>query len=111
MEFGLSKQTCATIRLILDGYPQVEKAMLYGSRAKGNYKNGSDIDLTLIGAALDHRLLMSIASALDDSDIPYTVDLSLFEHLENPALREHIERVGKVFYKRGMGLGGGDDEV
>lgn len=100
MEFGLSDQTCATVRQILGAYPQIEKAVLYGSRAKGNYKNGSDIDLSLIGTALDHRLLMSVASALDDSDIPYTVDLSLFEHIENTALREHIERVGKVFYER-----------
>ena len=100
MEFGLSDQTCAIVRQILGGYPQIEKAVIYGSRAKGNYKNGSDIDLTLMGAALDHRLLMSIGSALDDSDIPYTVDLSLFEHIENPALREHIERVGRVFYER-----------
>jgi len=86
MEFGLSDQTCATVRQILAAYPQIEKAVLYG---------------TLYGPALDHRLLMAVGSALDDSDIPYTVDLSLFEQIENPALREHIERVGLVFYERG----------
>ena len=100
MEFGLSDKTCATVRHILGQYPQIEKAVLYGSRAKGNYKNGSDIDLTLTGAALDHQLLFSVASALDDSDIPYTVDLSLFDRIENQALSEHIERVGVVFYQR-----------
>ena len=100
MEFGLSDKTCATIRHILGQYPQVEKAVLYGSRAKGNYKNGSDIDLTLTGATLDHRLLFSVANALDDSDIPYTVDLSVLDRIENQALREHIERVGLVFYQR-----------
>jgi predicted nucleotidyltransferase len=102
MEFGLSDQTCATIRQILAAYPQIEKAVLFGSRAKGNYKNGSDIDLTLYGPSLDHRLLMSVGSALYDLDIPYTVDLSLFEQIENPALREHIERVGVAFYERGV---------
>lgn len=100
MEFGLSEKTCATIRQILGQHPEVEKAVIYGSRAKGNYKNGSDIDLTLIGDALDYKLLASVASALDDSYIPYTVDLSLFEKIDNPALREHIERVGRVFYQR-----------
>jgi predicted nucleotidyltransferase len=99
MEFGLSENTCATIRKILDQHPMIEKAVIYGSRAKGNYKNGSDIDMTLIGDALDFKTLSEIAGALDDSDIPYTVDLSLFEKIENPALREHIERVGKVFYE------------
>ena len=100
MEFGLSEQTCATIRKILDQHPMIEKAVIYGSRAKGNYKNGSDIDLTLMGNALDYKTLSAVAWALDESLIPYTVDLSLFEKIENPALREHIERVGKVFYER-----------
>lgn len=100
MPFGLSENTCATVRQILGRYPQIAKAVIYGSRAKGNYKNGSDIDLTLLGQGLDQQLLLSVAMALDDSDIPYTVDLSLFEHIENPALREHIERVGMVFYER-----------
>jgi predicted nucleotidyltransferase len=100
MEFGLSDKTCTTIRQILDQYPSIEKAVIYGSRAKGNFKNGSDIDLTLLGTALDHRLLLSVAGALDDSDIPYTVDLSIFDQIGNPALREHIDRVGRFFYER-----------
>ena len=101
MEFGLSETTCATIRQILGQHPQIEKAVIYGSRAKGNYKNGSDIDLTLIGDALDYKVLAEVAWALDESLIPHTVDLSLFEKIENPALREHIERVGVVFYRKG----------
>ncbi|PQJ94952.1 nucleotidyltransferase domain-containing protein [Chromatium okenii] len=100
MEFGLSANVCAVVRTILNQYPAVQKAVIYGSRAKGNYHNGSDIDLTLLGDALDYDTLSAIAWALDDSDIPHTVDLSLFETIENPALREHIHRVGMVFYER-----------
>lgn len=100
MAFGLSESTCATARAILERYPAIAKAVIYGSRAKGNYKPGSDIDLTLIGDALDFKVLSSVASALDESDIPYTVDLSCFDRIDNPALREHIERVGVVFYQR-----------
>ena len=102
MEFGLSDKVCATIRLILGQYPLIEKAVIYGSRAKGNYKNGSDIDLTLMGTALDTRLLLAVAGALDDSDIPHSVDLSIFNQIDNTALRENIERVGRLFYERGM---------
>jgi uncharacterized protein len=101
MDFGLSEKTCATVRKILDQYPAVAKAVIYGSRAKGNYKPGSDIDMTLLGDALDHNTLSAITWALNDSDIPYTVDVSLFEEIDSPALREHIERVGVVFYERG----------
>ena len=101
MNFGLSETTCTTIRHILERYSKVEKAVIYGSRAKGNYKNGSDIDLTLMGDALDHQTLSEIAGELDDSFIPYTVDLSLYAALNHAKLREHIDRVGVVFYERG----------
>ena len=100
-EFGLYPSSLATVRGILERYPVVERAIVYGSRAKGNYKNGSDIDLTLIGAGLDFDTLGSIAGDLDDSDIPYKVDLSILANITNPNLVEHIQRVGKVFYERG----------
>lgn len=100
MTFGLSETTCATICNILKQYPKIEKAVIYGSRAKGNYQNGSDIDLTLLGEGLDYKLLTTVAGALDDSLIPYTVDLSIFAYIDNPNLIEHIQRVGKVFYQQ-----------
>jgi predicted nucleotidyltransferase len=99
-EFGLPDKTLAVIRQILAGYSAVEKAILYGSRAKGNYRPGSDIDLTLIGNQLDYRLLGEIAAKLEESPIPYQVDLSLWSQLDHAGLREHIERVGVVFYER-----------
>lgn len=102
-EFGLPPATLSTIRAILAANPKVEKAVLYGSRAKGNYKHGSDIDLTLIGNELDFHALGSIAGELDESDIPYKVDLSILARIDNPNLVEHIQRVGKVFYERNPG--------
>lgn len=101
MEFGLSETTCGTIRQILGQYPQIEKAVIYGSRAKGNYKNGSDIDLTLMGDALDGKVLSEVAWALDESSIPHTVDLSLYDELNHAKLRVHIDRIGVVFNERG----------
>jgi predicted nucleotidyltransferase len=98
--FGLPDKTLAIIRRILADYPAVEKAILYGSRAKGNYRKGSDIDLILIGDTLDHRILSEIAGRLEESPIPYQVDLSLREQIDNPSLLEHIKRVGQVFYER-----------
>jgi len=100
MEFGLSDATLATVRAILAARPNVESAIVYGSRAKGNFKTGSDIDLTLVGADLDYNTLGSIAGDLDESDIPYKVDLSILANISNPNLVEHIQRVGKIFYQR-----------
>ncbi len=97
-DFGLPDSTLLAIRRILADFPAVEKAVVYGSRAKGTFKPGSDIDLTLFGDGLDLTILGRIATRLDESPIPYMVDLSLFDRLDSAQLREHIARVGKLFY-------------
>jgi predicted nucleotidyltransferase len=100
MCFGLSETTIEKIGVVFWAHPEVEKAVVYGSRAKGNYRNGSDIDLTLHGSALTNKILMDLMVELDDLLLPYTIDLSIFSALQHPALQEHIERVGQVFYER-----------
>lgn len=100
MKYGLSEATIEKIGSVFALFPEVEKAVLFGSRAKGNYKTGSDIDLTLYGEQLTSRLCATIASELDDLLLPYTIDLSVFSELNNAKLSEHIERVGVVFYQR-----------
>jgi predicted nucleotidyltransferase len=96
---GLSVKTIDKIQAVLARYPQVEQAILYGSRAKGTFRNGSDIDLTLKGDNLTHSELGKIELELDDLLLPYKIDLSLFRQIDNPNLIEHIGRVGVVFYE------------
>lgn len=100
MKYGLPEHTVEKICAVLAQYPAVERAVLYGSRAKGNYKPGSDIDLTLYGVGLTPALCATIAEALDDLLLPYTIDLSVFSELKHPELEAHIQRVGVVFYER-----------
>jgi predicted nucleotidyltransferase len=100
MKYGLPDQAVNQICSVVAQYPQVERAVLYGSRAKGNFKPGSDIDLTLLGACLTQRLCNSIAEALDDLLLPYSIDLSVFAELHHPELEAHIQRVGVVFFER-----------
>ena len=101
MKYGLSAQTLGKIRDVFTRYPQVEEAVLYGSRARGDYKNGSDIDLTLRGGeALTHTILSRIANDLDDQLLPYTIDLSIFKNIRNPEMVEQIARVGIALYKK-----------
>ena len=100
MKFGLKETTIEKICAVLAGFPQVEKAVLYGSRAKGNYKNGSDIDLTLHGKYLTLNVLYKIDQEIDNLLLPYTFDLSIFERLSDPDFIDHIHRVGVVFYQR-----------
>ena len=82
-------------------YPQVEKAILYGSRAKGVYKDGSDIDLTLCGGAdLTLNVRHRIANALDDLPLLYTIDLSILHDIGDVDVIEHIQLVGVPMYEK-----------
>ncbi len=99
-DYGLSARDVSAIQAVFKRYPKVSKALLYGSRAKGNYRPNSDIDLTLQGENLEYTDLAAIENALDDLLLPYAMDLSIYPLIENPDLIEHIERVGVVFYSK-----------
>jgi len=98
MRFGLNEKTIGHICEVFARHPAVEKALLYGSRAKGNFKPGSDIDLTLFGESLTSEEMGVIAEELDDLLLPYQIDLSIFDQLNHDQLQDHIQRVGVVFY-------------
>jgi predicted nucleotidyltransferase len=101
LRFGLNETVICKICAVLSRYPQVDNAILYGSRAKGNYKNGSDIDLILRGGTdLTLRVLYKIMDELDDLLLPYTIDLSIFNDIGDPDVIDHIHRVGVTFYNR-----------
>lgn len=99
MNFGLRKEIIEKINNVFAEFPEIDEAILYGSRAKGNYKPGSDIDITFIGNDLNNRILNKISLRLDDLLLPYTFDLSLHKHIDNIDLIDHIKRIGKTFYK------------
>jgi len=100
MEYGLKQQELESIKQIFSSFSEVEKAIIYGSRAKGTYKPNSDIDISLMGSELTLGIMNQISWELDDLLLPYTIDLSNFHQINNPALVEHIERIGKVIYEK-----------
>jgi predicted nucleotidyltransferase len=102
VKYGLSDRTLATLDSIFKKYSGVRQAVIYGSRAKGNYRDGSDIDITLkTDGSFTFTELLRISGDFDDSDMPYLVDVSLYHELSNPDLIEHIDRVGKILFTRG----------
>ncbi len=105
--FGLPPASLLALQTVLARHPGVLHADIYGSRAKGNFRPGSDIDLTLFGDALTNEDLLRIDREMDALDLPYKIDLSLFAHIEDSALRAHIERVGQVLYQRIVSEAGG----
>lgn len=108
MPHGLSDAAVAGIHTVLAAHPEVERAVLYGSRAMGTHKPGSDIDLTLVGPGVTRRTLDALAQELDDLLLPQTIDLSRLEDIHHDALRDHIARQGRDFYTRSGGAVAGE---
>ena len=98
---GLDARVVQAICSVLQRYPQVSRAVLYGSRAKGTHANGSDIDLCLYGdETLGIQILHRILGELDDLLLPYSFDVQIYSDIQSEALLDHIRRVGKTLYAR-----------
>jgi predicted nucleotidyltransferase len=97
---GLNAATQEKLNSLFAKHSSIDAVILYGSRAKGSFKPGSDIDLMIKAAEMSLSDLFSLENEIDDLYLPYKVDISLFHQLENPNLIDHIQRVGIVFYKK-----------
>lgn len=98
--YGLRDDTVVKLREIFSSFDQVHKVILFGSRAKGDYHEGSDIDFAIIGDGIDLSLLHRIELETDRLYLPYQVDLIDYQHIMNEDLKAHIERVGKLFFEK-----------
>lgn len=98
--YGLSERNINELREILASIPAIEEAIIYGSRAKGNYKPASDVDITLKGSGLTFHDVALLDDKLYYSYIPYYFDTSIFADITNQDLIDNINRCGKVIYKR-----------
>lgn len=97
---GLTMKEISDIQAVFSNYHQIEKVLLYGSRAMGNYKPTSDIDFTLKGKDIDLSLQTKIEFDLDDLMLPYKFDISVYDKIDNPEFLDHINRVGKEIYSK-----------
>ena len=96
---GLPEDALLKICGIFKQFPQVDKVILYGSRSTGIYRNTSDIDMTIEGT-IDFPDFLKLAGQLDDLMLPWKIDLSILEQIDNPALVEDIARTGKILFQR-----------
>jgi len=98
--FGLDADDTATIVSILSTHPEIESAVVYGSRAKGNFKSGSDIDLVLTGTHLTDQIVLDVCAELRDSNVPLMVDIFAENELNDENLKREIDTTKQVFYVR-----------
>lgn len=100
MKFGLPETTILKLHSVFVNYPEIAEILIYGSRAKGNFREGSDIDISLKGKNLSQNILSELNLDIDDLNTPYFYDLSIYHKLTSTDLKTHIDKYGQVFYKR-----------
>lgn len=96
---GLSKDIFDKMNAVFRNYKEIESVLLYGSRAMGNFKPASDIDISLVGQEIDLTLQNEIEFDLDDLMLPYKFDISIYKNITNQEFIKHIDRVGIEIYK------------
>ena len=99
MKFGLSDTVIKELQDVFRRHANIKKVLIFGSRSKGNYRTGSDIDLAVIGSDIDYNQLLSIHCEIDDLELLYSVDLLDYQKKKGTPIGVHIDRVGQVFYE------------
>ncbi len=108
--FGLLERDLNYIQKAMEGFPEIDKAIIFGSRAIGNYKKGSDIDIAILGQNVTMVTLYELEDLLNEVyPIPYFFDLLRYEELTNENLKAHIDQFGKEVYNRNAGVGSRND--
>jgi predicted nucleotidyltransferase len=98
--FGLTDRDMQTIQVIFNKYPEVEEVHIFGSRAKGIHKNGSDIDLAVMNQGVNENNLTKMRSDFEESSLPFKIDLINFPTLKHSGFIDHIKRVGITIYRK-----------
>jgi predicted nucleotidyltransferase len=100
-DYGITEKSMELLLDTFSKYPQIEEVILFGSRAKGNYKKGSDIDIAIKGKQCSADLALKLQSYINEELlIPYMVDIVDYQSLNHVELKNHIDRVGKSIYHR-----------
>ena len=104
MKFGLTENDLAYIISVISEFDEIEKAVIFGSRAKGNYKAASDVDIAVFGDDISFSIIAHLHSRLEEEGpLPYLFDVVDYTHSTHRELKEHIERIGKIIYLKSSG--------
>ena len=99
MKFGLSDTVIEELQSVFRQHQNIERVLIFGSRSKGNYRAGSDIDLAVIGKGIDYGQILTILCEIEDLGLLYSVDIIDYKEKVGTPIGNHIDRVGQVFYE------------
>lgn len=103
MNSGLSSSELDGLCQVLQSFPSVQEAVLFGSRATGTFRAGSDVDLAVKGGSDSDVILLS-ATLNEETTLPYFFDVVAHDEIKNQDLLEHIARVGVTIFSRNQGV-------
>jgi len=99
MNYGLRKTDIQYIIEALQSFNDIDQAILFGSRAMGNYKQGSDVDMAIKGKELADTTIYRLSDLLNEElPLPYFFDIIVYDRINNKELKKHIDKFGKVIY-------------
>ncbi len=93
-KFGLTEREIDELKRILLPKEKIEKIILFGSRARGNYTRISDIDIALKGSCLNSTDINLLRDEFEESRIIYKVDLIHYEKITNNDFKNNIDKDG-----------------
>lgn len=99
-KYGLSENIISLLQNTFSRSPKIELVKIFGSRAMGNYQPGSDIDLAFCAKNFSHDDFLNLSLSIDDLVLLYEIDLIDYHKINNPNLKEHIDTIGKGFYRK-----------
>ena len=103
-KYGIAQNSYKLILEAFKKFKEIEKVVLFGSRAMGNYKAGSDIDLALYGETVNLNTISKLSSLLNEElPIPYQIDILSHQQIKAKALKDHIENEGHIIYQGSKG--------
>jgi len=100
--FGLDKNVMRSLSEIFESTSEIDKVVIFGSRAKGNFLEGSDIDLSISGKAISFDTLLNLMDKVENLGLLYKIDILNHRTITDADVLEHIHQAGKIFWKRGI---------
>ena len=95
MKYGLSDENYLKIKIVINKFPKY-KFKIFGSRARGDYKYNSDIDIAVLGNVTENDEFL-ILNELDLIDMAYTIDIVFVKKIEKQSLIDSILKEGVDF--------------
>ena len=100
MRYGLPDNVVNKIEKVLTAQKEIEKAVIYGSRGRGDNHEGSDIDLALFGPELSFDHQLKISGEIDELMLPWKTDIVIFHRIKNKKLADDIYKGGQILFQR-----------